>query len=84
MLGALKIKPMFDLQSPLPSSVLIYPTELQDSILYILESENADDTAIDIRDALTAARLMLKLPAQHAAIALIGKKERNVIAKYGF
>ncbi|PYT59056.1 MAG: hypothetical protein DMG35_15745 [Acidobacteria bacterium] len=84
ILGALKIKPMFELQSPLPPSVLIYSTELQDSVLYILESEEADDTLVDLRDALTGARLTLKLPAQHAALALIAKQEKSVIAKYGF
>src|SRR2546427_235707 len=84
ILGALKIKPMFELQSPLPPSVLIYSTELQDSVLYILESEEADDTLVDLRDGLTGARLTLKLPAQHAALALIAKQEKSVIAKYGF
>jgi hypothetical protein len=82
--AALKIKPMFELQSPLPSSVLVYATELQDSLLYILESETADDTQIDLRDALTGVRLALKLPSQHAALALIGKREKEVLAKYGF
>jgi hypothetical protein len=73
----------FDLQSPLPSSVLIYSTELQDSVLYILESENVEDTPVDLRDVLTGARLTLKLPAQHA-LGLILKQEESVIAKYGF
>ncbi len=82
--AALKIKPMFELQSPLPSSILVYSTELQDSLLYILESENADDTQIDLRDTVTGVRLTLKLPAQRAAIALIGKHEKAVLAQYGF
>jgi hypothetical protein len=81
---ALKIKPMFELQSPLPESVLVYATELQDSVLYILESETAEDVAIDLRDGLTGARLTLKLPAQHAAIALIGKQKKGSIAQYEF
>lgn len=82
--AALKIKPMFELQSSLPPSVLVYSTELQDSLLYILESETTDDTQIDIRDTLTGVRLTLKLPAQRAAIALIGKHEKAVLAQYGF
>ena len=84
VLRALKIKSAFELLSPLPSSVLVYSTELQDSVLYILESENADDTPIDLRDTITGARLTLRLSAQHAAIVLVGKQERSVIAKYGF
>jgi hypothetical protein len=82
--AALKIGPMFELQAPLPPSVLVYSTELQDSLLYILESESADDTQIDIRDANTGIRLAMKLPAQRAAMALIGKREKTVLAKYGF
>ncbi|HEY6944218.1 MAG TPA: hypothetical protein VI431_03690, partial [Candidatus Acidoferrum sp.] len=84
LLSTLKIKPTFELQSTLPTGVLISATELQDSVLYILESENAADAAIDLRDAITGAHLTLKLPAQHAAIALIGKQEKAVIARYGF
>jgi hypothetical protein len=80
----LKIKPAFELQSPLPPSILVYSAELQDSLLYILESENADDQSIDLRDTLTGARLTLKLSAQHAAVALISKEEKGVIARYGF
>jgi len=39
---------------------------------------------IDLRDHSTGARLTLELPAQHAAIAVVGKKEGRVIARYGF
>jgi len=84
VLEALKIKPAFDLLSPLPPGILVYSTELQDSVLYILESENADDASVDLRDSLTGARLILKLGAQHAALALIGKQEKDIIARYGF
>jgi hypothetical protein len=84
VLSVVKIKPMFDLVAPLPPSVLVHSAELQDSVLYILESENADDVPFDLRDSLTGARLTLKLPAQHAALALIGKQEKAVIARYGF
>jgi hypothetical protein len=75
---------MFESQSPLPEGVLVYATELQDSVLYILESETAEDVALDLCDPLTGARLALKLPTKHAATALIGKKEKGIIAKYGF
>lgn len=84
VLATLKIRSAFELQPAIPSGVLISATELQDSVLYILESENLEDATIDLRDAITGARLTLKLPAQHAALALIGKKEKAVIAKYGF
>ena len=78
------IAPMFDSQLPLPAGIMVFPTVLQDSVLYVLTSERADDTKIDLRDKLTGARVTLQLPAQHAALALIGKQTKNVIMKYGF
>src|SRR5215469_12139712 len=84
LLTALKIKPAFELQSVVPAGVLISSTELQDSVLYVLESENEADDTIDLRDDVTGVRLTLKLPAQHAALALIGKQAKAVIVKYGF
>ncbi len=80
----LGIRPMFELQSALPSGVLVYPIVLEDSILYVMTSENADDTKVDLRDNLTGVRLTFQLPAQHAALALIGKQEKAILAKYGF
>ena len=41
-------------------------------------------SAFFLRDGLTGASLTLQLAAQHAAIAVIGRKEKAVIAKYGF
>ena len=79
-----------DLSSPfssdswLPQNVLIYPIDLQDSVLYILESESDIDTAIKLHDISTGADLQLSLSAQHVALALIGKKEKAIISKYGF
>ena len=84
LLDLLKIQPPFEWQSPRPAGVLISATELRDSVLYILESENAEDVPVDLRDRVTGARLTLKLPSQHAAMALVGKQEKSVIARYGF
>jgi hypothetical protein len=82
--GRLGIAPMFDVQPTLSPGVLVYPTVLQDSVLYVITSDSADDAKIDLRDILTGVRLTLQLPAQHAALAVIGKQEKRVIAKYGF
>ncbi len=70
--------------TPVPPGVLIFPTALEDSILYVMVSDSDQDAAINIRDQATGASLAFRLPAQHAAIAVIGKKERRVVAKYGF
>jgi hypothetical protein len=75
---------MFDLQSALSPGVLIFPIVLEDSVLYILVSETAADVTIDLRDKLTGARLSLQLRGQHAALALIGKHSKAIVAKYGF
>jgi hypothetical protein len=63
--------------------VLIYPVVLRDSVLYIIESESAEDEEVIIRDHATGVRLSLRLPALRAALALINKKS-GIVAKYGF
>jgi hypothetical protein len=80
----LGITPAFQLSSPVSPGVLIYPMVLQDSVLYVMISDSDDDAKIELRDKLTGARLTVALAGQHAAIAVIGKKEKSVVAKYGF
>jgi hypothetical protein len=86
--GRIGLAPMFelppDVQASVSPGVLIYPTELDDSVLYVFVSDAAQDAKIDLRDKITGARLSLLLPSQHAAIAVIGKREKSVVAKYGF
>ncbi len=82
--GRVGLAPMFDLQAPLSPGVLVYPTILEDSLLYVMISDAAEDAKIDLRDKTTGVRLTLQIPSQHAAIAVIGKKEKAVGAKYGF
>ena len=82
--GKLGIAPSFDTLAPIPPGVLITPVALQDSVLYVMSSDSSDDTKVDVRDKQTGARLTLTLPSQHAALALIGKQEKRVLAKYGY
>ena len=82
--GKLGISSLFDSAGPVPAGVLIFPTVLEDSVLYVMASESADDVKLDIRDKTTGARLRLTLGRQHAALALMGKREKAVVAKYGF
>jgi len=63
---------------------MVYPVALEDSVLYIMTSESADDAKVDLRDKLTGVRLTFQLAGQHAAVALIGKEKKSVIARYGF
>jgi hypothetical protein len=82
--GRVGLVPMFDLQGQVSPGVLIYPTVLDDSVLYVMISDGAEDSKIDLRDKTTGVRLTLQMPSQHAAIAVIGKKEKTVVARYGF
>jgi hypothetical protein len=83
MLSQLGIQPLFELQQPAPG-VLVYPTALQDSVLYVLESESAEPMKINLRDRVTGARLAFTLPSQRAALALVRKSDGAIIARYGF
>jgi hypothetical protein len=65
-------------------ATLIYPTELQDAMLYIFESEFSQDQDINFHDDVTGAEVKFRLPAQHAALALIDKHTKQIVAKYGF
>ena len=82
--GRLGIAPAFDVESRVSPGVLIYPTELEDSVMYVMVSDAAEDATIDVGDKLTGARFSLLLRSQHAAIAVIGKREKKVVAKYVF
>ena len=80
----LNLAPGFTEQAPLPPGVLVFPTVLADSVMYVFVSDAATDSAINLRDQATGATLTFTLPSEHAAIAVIGKKEKKVVAKYGF
>jgi hypothetical protein len=80
----LNIPQVFTPQLPVPPGVLVFPTVLADSVLYVLVSDSANEANISLRDQATGVPLAFALPAEHAAIAVIGKKEKKVIAKYGF
>ena len=84
VLRPLGLQSPFTYDSSFPAGVLVYPIELEDSVLYILESESDLDADVKLHDLATGVDLRVPLPSQHAALALIGKKEKNVIAKYGF
>jgi hypothetical protein len=78
------IHPDFELQSNPSAGTVIYPISLDDSVLYIFVSDDAQDQEMKIRDSSTGVPISFKLPSEHAALVLIGKKEKAVIAKYGF
>jgi len=80
----LNITPMFSQSSSLPAGILVFPTVLADSVLYVFVSDSADAAAVNLRDQATGAPIVFSLPAEHAAIAVVSKKEKRIVAKYGF
>src|SRR5262249_47825145 len=78
------IAAQFDVQSPVPAGVLIYPIVLDDSVLYVFTAETAAPSQITLRDKLTGTQMSFVLQPERAAVALISKDKRAVIAKYGF
>jgi hypothetical protein len=50
----------------------------------VLESESNQDADLEIDDNPTNTDLKLRLPAQRAALALIDKHTKKIVAKYGF
>jgi hypothetical protein len=84
VLSAVGLTSPFDLRKPLSPGVLVYPTVLQDSILYVIVSDAAEDATIDFVDHLSNAHVSLRLPSQRAALALIRKSDGSLKAKYGF
>jgi hypothetical protein len=79
-----KLTPAFHEISPLPSGILVFPTWFADAIVYVFVSDSAADARIQLQDLATGVRLDFKLPSQHAAMAVLGKKEKKLLARYGF
>ncbi|HKT87301.1 MAG TPA: hypothetical protein VJQ59_02610 [Candidatus Sulfotelmatobacter sp.] len=78
------LSPMFTTQTPVPPGILVFPTELADAMLYVFVSDSADDAAIKVRDRETGVPISFTLPSQHAALAVIGKEAKKIVARYGF
>ena len=82
--GKVGVTSMYDLQGTVSPGVLVFPIAMRDSVLYVMVSEAATNSKLDIRDKTTGARLSLQLSSQRAALAVLEKKSGAVIAKYGF
>ena len=78
------ISPTFSPSSGVPAGVLVYPIALADSMLYVMVSDSASDSTINIRDESTGVQLAFPLRREHAAIAVIDKKQKQIVARYGF
>jgi hypothetical protein len=84
VLGRVGVKSAYTLNGAVPAGVLIYATVLRDAVMYVMVSDAAEDADIDLRDEKSGGRLKLRLAGEHAAVALIRLRDKNIIAKYGF
>jgi len=82
--GRVGIKPLYELSRPLSPGILIYSVSLDDSVMYVIVSDSAGDVQVEFGGGTAVKVPPINLPAGHAAVVLIGKKEKAVIAKYGF
>ncbi len=74
----------FTASSPISDGILVYPIELQNTVLYVFESESNQDANLNLKDATTGANVDVHLPNQRAALAIIDKNTKQTVAKYGF
>jgi len=68
----------------LPAGVLAYAAELDEGVLYIFESERNEDTEIDLQDSTSGVDLKFQLKSEHAALVVVEKRSKQIVAKYGF
>jgi hypothetical protein len=80
----MNLSPPFATGTALASGVLVFPTVMANSVMYVFVSDSDKDMSVNIRDQATGVPIVFPLRAQHAALAVIGKKEKKVVAKYGF
>jgi hypothetical protein len=78
------ITALYELPAAISPGVLVYPIVMDDSVLYVMESDSAEDTKVEVRDKRTGTSIAIRLPAQHAALALVGVQAKAVIARYGY
>jgi hypothetical protein len=64
------------------NAMLIYPIDLQNAVLYIFENESDNEDGLNLRDPITAAQFTVRLAAGRAALALIDKTTKQIVAKY--
>jgi hypothetical protein len=77
------LKPISTGETSTPG-LLLYRIDLKDAVFDVLASESDRDTNIDLVDKATGAPVKLRLPAERAALVLIDKKTKQIVAKYGF
>ena len=83
VLGRIGVGQPFTLASAIPKGTLVFPIELKEAVLYILESEASQDSDLQWKDGVTGADLKVHLAAQRAAILVVEKATKKIAAQYG-
>jgi hypothetical protein len=81
VLGQAGVKPLFE--GTIPAGVLIRPVVYADSVMYLIESESADDAPIDLRDRMSGAKIYFVLPSGRARLLLFSRSGGQFIASFG-
>lgn len=76
------VAPAFTQLQPLSPGVLAFPTVLDDAVLYSFASDSLQDQTVDIKDAVTGARIHFTLGAQRGAMVLLDRASGAVLASY--
>lgn len=78
------IHPAFEVESNVSPGVLIHATDLQNAMLYVMESESSEPAHITLRDRATRKEITVRLLSQRAALVVIRKSDGVITARYGF
>ncbi len=65
-----------------PPGILVRPTVLNDSVLYLIVSESANAESLDLRDHATGAQIRLDLPPGSSRLILLDKKSGRSLAQF--
>jgi hypothetical protein len=63
-------------------TMLIHPIDLQNAVLYIFENESDQDNNLNLRDPITGAQFPVRVAPGRAALALIDKTSKQIVARY--
>jgi len=75
------VKPLFD--GAIPPGVLIRPVVFDDSVLYLIVSESADDSPLDLRDRTTGGTIHFTLDSGRARLLLFSRHGGQLISSFG-
>jgi hypothetical protein len=80
-LSAAGVSPSFTVEHGDPG-VLVYRAAYRDALLYAMVSELGRPAEVRLTDGTSGARVVVPLPAQRAALVLLGRPDGRILARY--